>query len=80
MKKKTPEEKQFINDLRAVLKKMPKHLCLVTPHYNKALHVMRKECFCTYYGKNPEPVNDAFDSEALLAEIKTDAREDGGYW
>ena len=52
----------------------------MTPHYNGALHVMRKDCFSTYVIGKPESLSDAYDSSALIAEIKTDAREDDGYW
>jgi len=40
--KQTPEEKQFVKDLKSVLKRMPDHLCLVTPHEGEQINVMRK--------------------------------------
>lgn len=76
--KQTPEEKQFVKDLRAVLKRMPDHLCLVTPHYGEQINVMRKNEFSTFDDNN-EPMRDASDSFALVAEIEVDAREDSDY-
>lgn len=78
MKKRTPEEKQFINDLRAVLKKMPKHLCLITPTYDNHINVLRKNDFSEW--KDWGPRSDSLDENALIAEIKVDARHCQGWY
>lgn len=77
--KKTEEEKNFIKQLRTLLRKMPKHLCLLTPHHNGRIHVLRKDCL-SHLDKNEEPIATAYDYSAFLAEIKVDAREDKGFW
>lgn len=78
MKRKTPEEKQFISDLRAVLKKMPKHLCLITPTWETEINVLRKDDFSVW--KNGRPKTDALDSAALIGSVKVDARHDHGWY
>lgn len=79
-KKYTPEEKQFVTELRAILKKMPKHLCLIVPHSNGMINIVRKELLSSYSLRKKAYLNDAFDYEAFLRSIKVDAREDQGPW
>lgn len=79
MKKKTPEEKQFISELQAVLKKMPKHLCLMTPSWEKEINILRKNDF-SVIRPDGEPKCDALDEAALIGKVKVDARHDHGWY
>lgn len=82
--KLNPEEKQAIKDLKALAKRWPKTLLLMTTHWGQ-LHVMKKwsdeiiKKFNTEEDYAKKNVCD-FDEGCEVATIKIEAREDIGYW